>query len=192
MMSTETNSSPADPSYGAPTTVAEALGQVTWLLSQSTVHKELKIKDLEWSFMPAIVHEQFRVFRFGPLPGGEGFHIPSPVAGGITKEGIEKMPLGVAIWAKLSAAAEEKIERGERLTLAEWKSGDRVWLVELISPFATKENKLNEAMLLDLMKGPFANTPFNLHRTDPGSRRREKITMSSHVGAAQKPERTTD
>jgi cytolysin-activating lysine-acyltransferase len=185
MMTTPESS---DPSYGAPTTIAEALGQVTWLLSQSPVHKELRIKDLEWAFMPALVHEQFRVFRFGPLPGGNDFHVPSPVAGGITKEGIEKMPLGIATWAKLSEAAEAKIEKGERLTLAEWNSGDRVWLLELISPFANKENKLNEVMLLDLMKGPFADTPFNLHRTDPITGRRERIKMSSHVRAARNRE----
>lgn len=179
---------PADPSYGAPNTVAEALGQVTWLLAQSPIHKELKLKDLEWTFMPAIVHEQFRVFRFGPLPGGsppELSNLPDPGAGRITKEGIETMPLGVAIWAKLSEAAEAKLERSERLTLPEWKSGDRVWLVELISPFATQENKLSEVMLMDLMKGPFSNTPFNLHRTDPATGRREKIHMASHVGAGK-------
>lgn len=174
-----------DTSSGAPATVAEAVGQVVWLLSQSPVHKELKIKDLEWSIMPAIVHEQFRVFRFGPLKGTENFSFPSPVAGGITKEGIEKMPLGVAIWAKLSEAAEAKLERSEHLTLAEWKSGDRLWLVELISPFATKENRLQEIMLMDLMKGPFSATPFSLHRTDPATGKREKIVMSNHVAGAR-------
>jgi cytolysin-activating lysine-acyltransferase len=172
---------------GSPTTVAEALGQTVWVLSQSPVHKELRIKEIESIFMPAIVHEQFRIFRFGPLPGVGQLNIPSPVAGGITKEGIEKMPLGVAIWAKLSAAAEHKLENGERLSLAEWKSGDRVWLVELISPFATKENKLSEVMLLDLIKGPFATTPFNLHRTDPATGRRDKIHMTSHLGSPGKP-----
>ena len=176
--------SASDPTAGAPNTVAEALGQVVWLLAQSPIHKELRIKDLEWTFMPAIVHEQFRVFRFGPLQGDDDFQIPGPVAGGITKEGIEKMPLGVAIWAKLSAEAEAKLENRQQLTLAEWKSGDRVWLVELISPFATPDNKLNEVMLRDLMNGPFRSTPFNLHRTDPGSGRRERIHISSHLSGA--------
>ena len=54
-----------------------------------------------------------------------------------------------------------------KLKAEDWRSGDRVWLVELISPFATPENKLSEAMLLDLMQGPFKTTVFNLHRTDP-------------------------
>jgi cytolysin-activating lysine-acyltransferase len=168
---------------GTPRTVAEALGQIVWLLSQSPLHKELKIKDLEWSFMPAVIAQQFRIFTFGPLPGSDQLDKAAFAASGFTQEGIEKLPLGVAIWAKLSADAEAKLEKGERLTLAEWTSGDRVWLVELITPFATKENKLAEAMLIDLMKGPFRHTAFNLHRTDPATGRRDKIHMSSHVGA---------
>lgn len=59
-------------SAGAPKTVAEALGQAVWLLSQSPLHREMKLKDLEHSFMPAILNEQFRIFRFGPLPVIEG------------------------------------------------------------------------------------------------------------------------
>jgi cytolysin-activating lysine-acyltransferase len=166
---------------GEARTVAEALGQIVWLLSQSPLHKELHIKDLEWSFMPAVIHEQFRIFRFGPLPGSDKLEIPAAAAQGITKSGIEQMPLGVAIWARLSAEAEAKLEKREHLTLAEWNSGDRVWLVEMISPFANKENKLNEIMLVDLIQGPFATTPFNLHRTDPATGRRDKVHMSGHI-----------
>ena len=171
-------------SPGAPRTVAEALGQIVWLLSQSPLHKELRIKDLEWSFMPAVIAEQFRIFTFGPLPGSDKIDPAAFAASGLSHQGIEQMPLGVAIWAKLSADAEAKLEKGERLTLAEWTSGDRVWLVELITPFATKENKLAEAMLIDLIKGPFRHTAFSLHRTDPATGRRDKIHMSSHVNAA--------
>ena len=172
---------------GAPRTVAEALGQVVWLLSQSPQHRELKIKDLEWSFMPAILFEQFRVFRFGPLPGLENVDPKTFAPAGLTKESLEQIPLGVAIWARLSESAEAKLEKGERLTMDDWKSGDRVWLVELISPFATKENKLAEAMLLDLMQGPFKNFAFSLHRTDPATGRRDKVRVAAHLAGAQTP-----
>jgi cytolysin-activating lysine-acyltransferase len=162
--------------------VAEALGQIVWVLSQSPIHREMKIKDLEWSFMPPILYEQFRIFRFGPLPGLDD---PSKFApAGLSKQNLEQLPLGVAIWAKLSAEAEAKLEKGEHLRAEEWRSGDRVWLVEMISPFATPRNKLSEAMLLDLIQGPFRTTPFSLHRTDPKTGRRDKVTMASHVQAA--------
>jgi cytolysin-activating lysine-acyltransferase len=166
---------------GVPRTVAEALGQIVWLLSQSPMHRELKIKDLEWSFMPAILFEQFRVFRFGPLPGTENVDPAQFAELGLTKQGLEQMPLGVAIWAKLSVEAEAKLESGVRLSPEEWRSGDRVWLVEMISPFATPENKLSEAMLLDMMQGPFKTTAFNLHRTDPQTGKRDKVHVSSHL-----------
>src|SRR5262249_41450416 len=136
-MSTSIEPTRAAAQAGAPRTVAEALGQIVWLLSQSPIHRELQIKELEWSFMPAVLHEQFRVFRFGPLPGSDQADPAAFAKLGLTKEGLEQMPLGVAIWAKLSAEAEARLERGEKLKAEDWRSGDRVWLVEMISPFAT-------------------------------------------------------
>jgi cytolysin-activating lysine-acyltransferase len=178
-LSTTTQTLPPD----APRTVAEALGQIVWLLSQSRQHGEVPIKALEWSFMPAILHQQFRIFRFGPLPGLKEVDPKLLASNGLLKGSLEQMPLGVAIWAKLSAAAEAKLEAGEHLSYDDWCSGDRVWLIELVSPFATQENKLTEAMLLDLIQGPFAHTAFNLHRTDPTTGRRDKVHMISHVTA---------
>jgi cytolysin-activating lysine-acyltransferase len=169
---------------GAPRSIAEALGQIVWLLSQSPLHRELKIKELEWSFVPAILCEQFRIFRFGPLPGPDDVDPSKLALFGMSKQALEQVPLGVAIWAKLSEAVEAKLERGERLRPGEWRSGDRVWLIELISPFATKDNRLSETMLHDLMRGPFKHVPFNLHRTDPESGRRDKVRIASHVQPA--------
>lgn len=168
---------------GAPATVADALGQVTWLFSQSPVHKQLRIGDLEWSVMPAILHEQFRIFRFGPLPGLEDVD-PGAFLPGVNRAGLEQMPLGVAFWGLLSADAEAKVERGKRLALEDWKSGDRLWLLELISPFATAENKLAEIMLADLVGGPFAGKRFSLHRTDPATGRKDKVTFDGTPGMA--------
>jgi cytolysin-activating lysine-acyltransferase len=167
---------PDGPANGAPKTVAEALGQITWLFTQSTIHKHLKIADLEWSVMPAIMVEQFRIFTFGPLQQLENLK-PEDFLPGFTKEGLEQMPLGVAFWGRLSAAAEAKVEAGERLEPQEWNSGDRLWLLELITPFANAENKLAEAMFADLMNGPFKGKQFSLHRTDPNTGVKDKITL---------------
>jgi cytolysin-activating lysine-acyltransferase len=174
------NTAPA----GAPRTVAEAIGQITWLLSQSPLHREMRIKDLEWSMMPAVVNEQFRIFRFGPLPGLEGADPASFAKMGLDKAGLEQLPLGVAIWAHLSPEAEAKLEAGQHLDLTDWKSGDRSWLVELISPYANAENKLMEVMLMDLANGPFRDRPFRLHRTDPATGKRETILVDQHLTPA--------
>lgn len=169
------------PHGGSPRSVAEALGQIVWILSQSPLHKKLPIEALEYSFMPALLKQQFRIFRFGPLPGMDD---PGALAAaGISKAQIEQIPLGVAIWAYLGPEAEAKVERREHLQLEDWGSGDQAWLIELISPFANEENRLSEVMLADLAAGPFAGKPFKLHRTDP-SGKRDTITVDEHLQAA--------
>ncbi len=147
-------------SGAAKPTVSHMLGEVTWLLSQSPTHKHFSIGDLEWLVMPAILLEQFRVFH-GP-----------------------KHPLGFALWARFSEEAEkrflEQVEsgRGARLRPQNWKSGERLWLIELVAPFATPENKMNEAMIADLIDNVFKSEPFKLHVIDPETRRREVKVIS--------------
>jgi cytolysin-activating lysine-acyltransferase len=161
---------------GTPRTVAEALGQITWLFTQSPLHRHLPVGDLEWAVMPPVIHEQFRLFRFGHLDALDDVKAEDYLPG-FTRHGLETMPLGVAFWGWLSAEAEAKVDAGERLTADDWKSGDRLWLLELISPFANADNKLTEAMFADLLQGPFAGKKFNLHRTDPQTASRIKITL---------------
>lgn len=171
----------SNPSIAFRSTVAEALGQIVWLFSQSPVHRTARIADLETTVMPAILTEQFRIFRFGALAGlevaGDG-----PLAA-FTRDGLERMPLGVALWAQVSEAVEEKIERGERLTGDDWRSGDRLWLLELITPFATPENHLAAAMFADLVQGPFLGRRFSMHRTDPQTGTRERFDLGGDTGA---------
>lgn len=141
-----------------PPTVSHLLGEMTWLLTQSPLHRALQIGDLEWLVMPALLHEQFYMFRDGDKP------------------------VGLALWARCNAAAEKKLEGGmiepeNRLTLEEWKSGDAIWLVDLIAPFATSENRHREVMMADLISGPLKGQAFNFHQTDPqtGKRTVQKV-----------------
>lgn len=146
-------------------TVSHCLGELTWLLSQSPTHKHFAIADLEWMVMPAILLEQFRVFHG------------------------EKQPLGFALWAQFSEEAEAKFKaqidaansqgpafagRGARLAPTDSKSGDRLWLIELVAPFATPDNKLQEAMLADLKQNVFKSRSFKLHVIDPSTGDREE------------------
>jgi cytolysin-activating lysine-acyltransferase len=128
-------------------TVSHFLGEITWLLTQSPLHRTLTIGDLEWLAMPALVTEQFYVFR------------------------DNDRPIGLALWAKTDSVGEAKINKGigepeNRLTLEEWRKGDRVWLVDLIAPFATNENRHRELMMADLVSGPLKGQGFSFHRTD--------------------------
>lgn len=148
---------------GAPFTVSHFLGEMTWLLSQSPLHKVLAIGDLEWLVMPALLTEQFYLFRDG------------------------QQPVGLALWAKCAPAAAAKLERGmvepeNRLTLEEWTSGDQFWLIDLIAPFATPENRQREIMIADLISGPLRGKEFRFHQTDPKTGKRAVQLVGADAG----------
>lgn len=144
-------------------TVSHLFGEMTWLLSQSILHRAFTIADLEWLVMPALLHEQFYLFRDG------------------------EKPVGLAIWAKCGPAAVKKLDKGmiepeNRLSLEEWTNGDQVWLVDLIAPFANAENRQREIMMADLISGPLAGAAFNFHQTDPATGKRTVQTVSADAG----------
>ncbi len=148
----------------SPITVSHLLGEIAWLLTQSPLHRALQIGDLEWLVMPAIVYRQMYIFRDGDRP------------------------IGLALWAKCNAEAEAKLDRGmiepeNRLTTEEWQSGDAIWLVDLVAPFADETNKHREIMLADLISGPLANQAFKFHQTDPNTGARIVRTVEADAGA---------
>jgi len=146
-----------------PPTVSHMLGEMAWLLTQSPLHKALAIGDLEWLVMPALIHQQFYMFRDG------------------------QQPVGLAMWAKCGPAARKKLEAGmiepeNRLTLEEWADGDQIWLVDLIAPFANAQNKQREIMIADLVSGPLKDKEFRFHQTDPATGKRTVQTVGADAG----------
>jgi cytolysin-activating lysine-acyltransferase len=144
-------------------TVSHLLGEMTWLLTQSPLHRHFQLSDLEWLIMPALIHQQFYMFR------------------------ENDQPVGLAIWAKCKAEAVKKLEGGmiepqNRLSLEEWSNGDQIWLVDLIAPFANAENKHREIMIADLISGPLKGKSFNFHQTDPSTGKRTVQTIAADAG----------
>lgn len=120
-------------------TVSQVLGEITWLLTQSPVHKQLFIGDLEWFVMPAVLLEQFRIFN-GP-----------------------QHPVGVALWATVSEETENRLISGaHKLRPDEWKNGDRPWLIELIAPFGGQEE-----IMEDFSANIFPDKSFKYHHVTP-------------------------
>lgn len=159
----ETTQKGAAAAAPAPPTVSHLLGEMTWLLTQSPLHRGFAIGDLEWLVMPALIHQQFYIFRDGDKP------------------------VGLALWAKCGPEAEKKLDRGmveseNRLTLEEWISGDRIWLVDLIAPFASGENRQREIMFADLISGALKNKAFNFHQTDPKTGKRTVQKVGADAG----------
>jgi cytolysin-activating lysine-acyltransferase len=96
----------------APKTVAQVLGEITWLMTQSPRHKAIPLGDLEWLLMPAILLRQFRIFYKG------------------------EQPVGVALWALVDDLVAKRIDGNDnRLTAVEWKSGTTMRIIELVAPF---------------------------------------------------------
>jgi cytolysin-activating lysine-acyltransferase len=153
---------PAVPGTGG-ITISHLLGEMTWLLTQSPLHRAFAIGDLEWLVMPALIHQQFYIFRDGDRP------------------------VGLALWAKCRPEAEAKLERGmiepeNRLSLEEWNNGPNIWLVDLVAPFADSQNKQLEVMIADLISGPLAGKPFNFHQTDPATGERKVQRVAADAG----------
>jgi cytolysin-activating lysine-acyltransferase len=93
-------------------TVAQVLGEITWLMTQSPRHKAIPLGDLEWLVMPALLLRQFRIFYKG------------------------EQPVGVALWALADDLVAKRIDAGDtRLAAVEWKSGTKLRVVDTVAPF---------------------------------------------------------
>lgn len=154
-------------SAGGTVTVSHLLGEMTWLLTQSPLHRGLAIGDLEWLVMPALIHRQFYLFRDGDRP------------------------VGLALWARCGPEAQAKLERGmaepqNRLTLEEWTGGPDIWLVDLVAPFADQDNNHRAVMIADLVSGPLEGQSFRFHQTDPATGVRTVQTVAADTGETLK------
>jgi len=145
-------------------TVSQALGEITWLLSQSPLHRAIQVADLGWLVMPAIVRRQFHLFRDG------------------------ERPVGVALWALVNENAARKIRHGvfkpeNQLQDADWSSGDTLWLVDLVAPFASPQNRHREIMFGDLVTGVFAGRHFYTQQFDPASGQQRVVEVTADTSA---------
>ena len=151
---------------GGNKTVAEVLGEIVWLMSQSQAHKHQFIADLEWMVMPPVLLSQFRLFHGpasaqpGALPPETGTSGPAAVGGAVAGGRNEQRPIGVAFWAMVDAETEARlIAGGARLRPQDWRSdmtpSGRLWVVEVIAPFGGAE-----AMVADLKKAVFSTPMF--------------------------------
>jgi cytolysin-activating lysine-acyltransferase len=136
-----------------PKTVSQVLGEIVWLLTQSPLHKQMFLTDLEWFVMPAILLEQFRLF-YGPAP---------------KQEGATPMPAACAIWAFVGPETATRLEGGaHKLAPHEWKVADgEAWLIELIAPFGAQEE-----ILRDLAANVFKDREFKFHMVGADGQRR--------------------
>lgn len=90
----------------------QLLGEVTWLYSNSDLHREWQVQSMMQWVMPAIMYRQFRIYH------------------------EQGKAIAYVAWAYLSEEVEEAYMIDPlSLQPKDWKSGDRGWIVDFIVPF---------------------------------------------------------
>ena len=113
--------------------LAPLLGAATALMMESPLHQHLFISDMKWLLLPPLQLQQFRIFR---------------------KEGV---PIGFISWAFLDEEAEERMLTGQiRLRPNEWNNGERLWLIDIVSPFGLYDD-LIETVKREIFPGKEIN-----------------------------------
>lgn len=106
------------------------IGAISLLASRSQAHKHLFLSDLEWLVLPAIAQKQFTLFR-----------------------SEKNEPVAFVSWAKINDEVEKRLLSGTiKLQPKDWNSGDKLYIVDIISPFANSKEilkKLQENQLKD-------------------------------------------
>ncbi len=123
-------------------------GDFMFLAMRSVHHQKMSVANLRAAIEPPILFGQYRIFRF---------------------DGI---PRGLITWAHLSAEAEARYVAGGHLRPADWKSGDNLWLIDLIAPYPG----LMRGMSRWIMKpGNFADRDYYFRRVRNGNRTRKIV-----------------
>lgn len=100
--------------------IEQLLINIGLLMMQSPAHRYFFLADLEWLVYPAVQHRQFKLYM---------------------KEG---RPIAYVSWARLSEQAEARFSVAGRLSPPEWTSGDRLWLVDILTPFGTADEVIRD------------------------------------------------
>ena len=104
------------------TQVDVIFGQIVTILMRSPQHKFLPLADLEWLVLPAVL-------------GGQCSVAQAQLSG-------TAVPVGLALWASVSTAVDQRLSdlsAPGRLQPDEWRSGDILWLVELVADARTRQ-----------------------------------------------------
>lgn len=97
------------------------LGQILMLMMDSPQHKYMFISDLDWILRPPLQLRQFRLYR------------------------QDDRPRSYISWGFLSPEVENRLlKEDSRLRPHDWTSGNRIWLIDIISPYQGAEFFIND------------------------------------------------
>lgn len=88
------------------------LGPITWLMMQQSATRHTLLSELEWRVMPALVLNQAKLYM------------------------REEAPIAYVSWAKMSQQCAARYKNPpHQLMASDWKSGEQIWIIDLITPF---------------------------------------------------------
>lgn len=97
------------------------LGPALWLYARDAQRRFTFIADIDWRLMPPLVLDQCRLFSKAD------------------------MPWGFVTWAFLSDAVDQRLRSAAPVIAPhEWKSGEHVWLIDVVAPFGDAEDVARE------------------------------------------------
>ncbi len=107
-----------DTSPGAPLdaqTFGSTIGNAVWLMTMDKGFRDLPIREVEARVATPVLLRQFKLYSKG------------------------KQPVAFLSWASVSDAVKAKLDAGELLTLEDWRSGENIVVVDVVSPFNPAE-----------------------------------------------------
>lgn len=97
------------------------LGPIVWLMLQQGTTRNQLLAELEWRVLPPLVLDQAKLYMRGTLP------------------------LAFASWARLSEEAASRFRQPpHRLAPSDWKSGQQIWIVDVLAPFGGAQEVLKD------------------------------------------------
>lgn len=96
-------------------TFGSALGQAVWLMTMDKRYRDLPIREIERIAATPIFLRQFKIYSKG------------------------KSPVAFLSWAQVTDAVKAKVEVGTPLELKDWRSGENLVVVDVVSPFNPRE-----------------------------------------------------
>lgn len=96
-------------------TFGSALGQAVWLMTMDKRYRDRPIREIEALVATPILLRHFKLYS------------------------RDKQPVAFLTWASVSDAVKARVEAGEPLALEDWRSGEGLVVVDVVSPFAEGE-----------------------------------------------------
>lgn len=97
------------------------LGPALWLYARDPLRKYMFVGDVDWMLLPPVVLDQCRLYSKADLP------------------------FAFITWAFVDNKVDERLRSHHpKIAPHEWKSGENVWLIDVVTPFGKMEETVKD------------------------------------------------